>query len=66
MVHIYVITLCFPIPGGPYAAFAGSDATRGLATGQVAGADVEYDDVSDLSPDEVASAKEWEEQFRGS
>ncbi|CAH2091717.1 unnamed protein product [Euphydryas editha] len=51
-------------PGGPYAAFAGKDATRGLATGQVAASDIEYDDVSDLSPDEVASAKEWEEQFR--
>ncbi|XP_026491324.2 membrane-associated progesterone receptor component 1-like [Vanessa tameamea] len=51
-------------PGGPYAAFAGKDATRGLATGEVAASDKEYDDVSDLSPDEVASAKEWEEQFK--
>ncbi|CAG9562962.1 unnamed protein product [Danaus chrysippus] len=52
-------------PGGPYAAFAGRDATRGLATQQVAGSEVEYDDVSDLSPDELAAAKEWEEQFKG-
>ncbi|XP_045492522.1 membrane-associated progesterone receptor component 1-like [Colias croceus] len=51
-------------PGGPYAAFAGKDATRGLATGEVAASDKEYDDCSDLSPDEVASAKEWEDQFR--
>ncbi|XP_045459420.1 membrane-associated progesterone receptor component 1-like [Melitaea cinxia] len=51
-------------PGGPYAAFAGKDATRGLATGQVAASDKEYDDVSDLTPEEVASAKEWEEQFK--
>ncbi|XP_034825262.1 membrane-associated progesterone receptor component 1-like [Maniola jurtina] len=51
-------------PGGPYSAFAGKDATRGLATGQVAASDTEYDDVSDLSPDEVASAKEWEDQFK--
>ncbi|XP_053600251.1 membrane-associated progesterone receptor component 1-like [Plodia interpunctella] len=51
-------------PGGPYSAFAGKDATRGLATGQVAASDKEWDDTSDLSPDEVASAKEWEEQFR--
>ncbi|XP_038213571.1 membrane-associated progesterone receptor component 1-like [Zerene cesonia] len=51
-------------PGGPYAAFAGKDATRGLATGEVATSDKEYDDVSDLTPDEVASAKEWEDQFR--
>lgn len=52
-------------PGGPYAAFAGKDATRGLATGQVAGADTEYDDCSDLAPEEVESAKDWEEQFKG-
>ncbi|CAH0717412.1 unnamed protein product, partial [Brenthis ino] len=51
-------------PGGPYSAFAGKDATRGLATGQVAASDAEYDDVSDLGPDEIASAKEWEEQFK--
>ncbi|XP_037870920.1 membrane-associated progesterone receptor component 1 [Bombyx mori] len=52
-------------PGGPYSAFAGKDATRGLATGQVAASENdEYDDVSDLGSDEIASAKEWEEQFR--
>ncbi|KAJ0179175.1 hypothetical protein K1T71_004887 [Dendrolimus kikuchii] len=51
-------------PGGPYSAFAGKDATRGLATGQVAASDKEYDDCSDLAADEIASAKEWEEQFR--
>lgn len=53
------------ITGGPYSAFAGKDATRGLATGQVAASDKEYDDCSDLAADEIASAKEWEEQFRG-
>jgi membrane-associated progesterone receptor component len=53
------------ISGGPYAAFAGKDATRGLATGQVSASEHEYDDVSDLTPDEVSSANEWEEQFRG-
>ncbi|XP_028179001.1 membrane-associated progesterone receptor component 1-like [Ostrinia furnacalis] len=51
-------------PGGPYSAFAGKDATRGLATGEVAASDKEYDDVSDLKDEELASAKEWEEQFR--
>lgn len=50
-------------PGGPYSAFAGRDATRGLATGNVKG-ELVYDDVSDLMADEVASAKEWEDQFR--
>lgn len=58
-------TLFCYFPGGPYSAFAGRDATRGLATGQVAASDKEYDDVSDLTPDEVASAKEWEDQFKG-
>ncbi|XP_072942253.1 membrane-associated progesterone receptor component 1-like [Epargyreus clarus] len=51
-------------PGGPYSAFAGKDATRGLATGEVAAGDKDWDDVSDLTPDEVASAKEWEDQFK--
>ncbi|XP_041972681.1 membrane-associated progesterone receptor component 1-like [Aricia agestis] len=51
-------------PGGPYAAFAGRDATRGLATGEVAGSEKEYDDVSDLTADELAGTKEWEDQFR--
>ncbi|CAH4036531.1 unnamed protein product [Pieris brassicae] len=51
-------------PGGPYSAFAGRDATRGLATGQVAASDNEYDDISDLGADEISSAKEWEDQFR--
>lgn len=62
---IYLNPLTLHNPGGPYSAFAGKDATRGLATGVVAAADKEYDDVSDLTPDEVSSAKEWEEQFRG-
>lgn len=54
------------ISGGPYSAFAGRDSTRGLATGQVAAADNdEYDPCNDLSADEIASAKEWEEQFKG-
>ncbi|CAH0397351.1 unnamed protein product [Chilo suppressalis] len=51
-------------PGGPYAAFAGKDATRGLATGQVSGSEQEYDDVSDLTQEEQYSANEWEAQFR--
>ncbi|VVC89863.1 membrane-associated progesterone receptor component 1-like [Leptidea sinapis] len=51
-------------PGGAYSAFAGKDATRGLGTGQVAASEKEYDDVSDLTKEEMDSAKEWEEQFR--
>ncbi|XP_050307934.1 membrane-associated progesterone receptor component 1-like [Anthonomus grandis grandis] len=50
-------------PGGPYAAFAGTDASRGLATFNVAPGGDQYDDLSDLSPMEMESVKEWELQF---
>ncbi|KAL1505445.1 hypothetical protein ABEB36_005013 [Hypothenemus hampei] len=49
-------------PGGPYAAFAGRDASRGLATFNVTGGD-QYDDLSDLSTLEMDSVREWETQF---
>ncbi|KAG8231540.1 hypothetical protein J437_LFUL008081 [Ladona fulva] len=49
-------------PKGPYSAFAGRDASRGLATFSVGGKD-EYDDLSDLSPVEMDSIREWEMQF---
>lgn len=52
--------------GGPYAAFGGRDASRGLATFSVAGGkDDEYDDLSDLSNMEMDSVREWEAQFKG-
>ncbi|KAG5682978.1 hypothetical protein PVAND_012292 [Polypedilum vanderplanki] len=52
-------------PGGPYAAFGGKDASRGLATFSVTANDNnEYDDLSDLSPTEMDSVKEWEMQFK--
>ncbi|XP_071452819.1 membrane-associated progesterone receptor component 1 [Hetaerina americana] len=49
-------------PDGPYSAFAGRDASRGLATFSVGGKD-EYDDLSDLNPVEMDSIREWEIQF---
>ncbi|KAL1122702.1 hypothetical protein AAG570_003029 [Ranatra chinensis] len=49
-------------PDGPYSAFAGHDATRGLATFSITGNDG-YDDLSDLNSMEMESAKEWEMQF---
>lgn len=65
ILHIDLKICLFKFPGGPYSAFAGKDATRGLATEKVAASETEYDDCSDLTPDEIASAKEWEDQFRG-
>lgn len=51
--------------GGPYAAFGGRDASRGLATFSVTASELEYDDLSDLSPPEMDSVREWEMQFKG-
>lgn len=52
-------------PGGPYAAFGGRDASRGLATFSVTSSDkAEYDDLSDLTPMEMESVREWEMQFK--
>jgi membrane-associated progesterone receptor component len=52
--------------GGPYAAFGGRDASRGLATFSVtANENNEYDDLSDLTAAEMESVKEWEMQFKG-
>jgi len=48
--------------GGPYAAFAGRDASRGLALFSV-DASEEYDDLSDLNAMQKESVKEWETQF---
>ncbi|XP_049862260.1 membrane-associated progesterone receptor component 1-like [Schistocerca gregaria] len=51
-------------PGGPYSAFGGRDASRGLATFSVDSAKDEYDDLSDLNTMEMESVREWEMQFK--
>lgn len=51
--------------GGPYSAFAGCDASRGLATFNVTSSGDQYDDLSDLSTMEMESVREWESQFKG-
>lgn len=57
--------ICF-YEGGPYAAFGGRDASRGLATFKVTSSDTEeYDDLSDLDTMEMDSVREWEAQFKG-
>lgn len=53
------------LTGGPYSAFGGRDASRGLATFSVTCAKEEYDDLSDLNTMEMESVKEWEIQFKG-
>lgn len=55
----------FIYKGGPYAAFGGRDASRGLATFSVVPGKDDYDDLSDLNTDEMNSVREWEEQFKG-
>ena len=54
-----------PVLGGPYAAFGGRDASRGLATFSVSAKSDEYDDLSDLNTMEMESVREWEAQFKG-
>lgn len=56
----------FIFAGGPYASFAGRDASRALGTFNVNTSDqTEYDDLSDLSAMEMDAIKEWELQFKG-
>nr|AUS83916.1 membrane associated progesterone receptor [Eisenia fetida] len=52
-------------PDGPYGIFAGRDASRGLATFALSEEVLKdgYDDLSDLSPMEMDSVREWETQF---
>ncbi|RWS07591.1 membrane-associated progesterone receptor component 2-like protein [Dinothrombium tinctorium] len=50
-------------PDGPYAAFAGRDATRALADFDVSAVKDEWDDNLDLTPSQKASVQEWEMQF---
>ncbi|EGD76357.1 hypothetical protein PTSG_11680 [Salpingoeca rosetta] len=50
-------------PGGPYAGFAGHDATRGMATMAVGLVSEEWDDTSDLDEHERQTMLEWKEKF---
>ncbi|CAI9740305.1 Hypothetical predicted protein [Octopus vulgaris] len=52
-------------PGGPYAVFAGRDASRALAlfTVKESALKNEYDDLSDLTSAEMSRMQEWEMQF---
>ncbi|KAL7740431.1 hypothetical protein ACLKA6_013225 [Drosophila palustris] len=52
-------------PGGPYATFAGRDASRNLATFSVVPNEKEdYDDLSDLGAMEMDSVRDWDMQFK--
>ncbi|KAL2130361.1 hypothetical protein VTI74DRAFT_6565 [Chaetomium olivicolor] len=56
-------------PGGPYANFAGRDASRGLACGSfdedmlTKDLDGPLDTLSDLGPSEMEALQGWEERF---
>jgi membrane-associated progesterone receptor component len=56
-------------PNGPYANFAGRDASRGLASGSfdpsMLTEDLEgpLDPLKDLSPDQLEALNGWEERF---
>lgn len=50
-------------PGGPYETLAGHDASRAFAMFQTDLVKEEYDDISDLTPSQMQSVKEWEEQL---
>jgi membrane-associated progesterone receptor component len=54
-------------PDGPYAAFGGRDASRALATFAIEDKMFKdtHDDLSDLTPSQMESVKEWEMQFLG-
>ena len=58
-------------PGGPYANFAGRDASRGLACGSfdedmlTENLHGPLDDLNDLGDEELEALRGWEEMFRG-
>ena len=56
MAHIQLLLFtdcCITFSGGPYSAFAGHDASRGLATFEVQKVSDTPDDLSDLKPSEL-------------
>lgn len=50
-------------PGGPYALFAGRDASRALAKMSFEVADIENSDIMDLSKYEKSVLDDWESKF---
>ncbi len=59
----FILTFQLSLAGGPYEDLAGHDATRAFAKFQTDLVSEDYEDLSDLSPDERSQAKDWEEQM---
>ena len=59
--------LLLRLTGGSYSLFAGRDATRALSKMQLDPSLFahEYDDLTDLTDNERATARNWHEDFRG-
>jgi hypothetical protein len=66
-VFFFVTEIFFITIGGSYSLFAGRDATRALSKMQLDPSlfSNEYDDLTDLSDKERATARNWHEDFRG-
>ena len=55
-------------PEGPYGVFAGRDASRALATFSLDDESMdsmEYDDLGDLTDQQMEGILEWQQQFMG-
>ncbi len=50
-------------PGGPYASFAGRDASRALAKHDTSKETADNPNISDLTPDEKATLEEWAQNY---
>lgn len=67
MVEVVIVSYLISSLGAPYEILAGRDASRALACFSTDRSIIkdEYDDLSDLTPDQMNCLSEWELQFSG-